>query len=186
MSRLKLILLVLIVAILSIVFVQNREPLALKILCPEQAQSCLYQTPDLPLAIWMALFIVGGVVTSLLSQLFNRYIYGGAGKRKANYDDFEEDTNKWSMRNDRGDRDSSSERIKDSTIQDKYSPGSYETPQKPEKVERSGSTYSYKYRDATEEPNGKSSTRENNSQKNSTDSKIDSSINLDKDDEDWI
>ena len=175
MSRLKLILLVLIIAMLGILFVQNREPLALKLLCPDQAASCLYQTPTLPLAIWMALFIAAGVVTSLLSQLFNRYVYAGSSKR-VEYDDFEEDRNnrnKWSMGKESSNEYSvSTDRIKNSTTKEKYTPGNYETAQKPEKIERSGSNYSYKYRDAKGESNGKSSKNSNNSQKNSEESEI--------------
>ena len=186
MSRLKLIVLVLIIAMLGIVFVQNREPLALKLLCPDQAASCLYQTPALPLAIWMALFIVAGVLTSLLSQLFNRYVYSSR-KKKNSYDDFEEDMNKWSMKNDRSDQYSAStERINDSTVKDKYTAGNYETAQKPEKVERSGSNYSYKYRNAKGESNGNPAKKDNNYQKNSVESEVDSGIDLNKDDEDWI
>lgn len=182
MSRLKLILLVIIVAILGIVFVQNREPMVLKLLCPDQAESCLYQTPSLPLAIWMTLFILGGVLTSFLSQVFNRYRYAGVGRQRSNSDDFEEDRNKWSMKNSKSDKYSASSE----TIQDKYSSSSYEIPQKPESVERSGSTYSYKYRDAKGESENKVSIKDNNSNKTSLESEIDSDIDRDKDDEDWI
>lgn len=186
MSRLKLILLVIIIAILGIVFVQNREPMALKLLCPDSAEFCLYQTPDLPLAIWMALFIVGGVITSLLTQVFNRYRYGSA-RTRPNSVDFAEDRNKWSTKASKQDRYSNSpETIEDSKIQDKYRSGNYEAPQKPESVERSGSTYSYKYRDAKNESDNPQLKRENNGNRTSLESEINSKVNLDKDDEDWI
>ena len=183
MSRLKLIFLVFIVAILAVVFVQNREPLALKLLCSEN-RSCLYQTRDLPLAIWMALFILGGILTSLLSHVFNRYRYAGYGRPRSNTNDFESDR-QFSMRNGSSDRYPISNKTQDSNIQDRYTSSSYEIPQKPESVERSGTTYSYKYRDAKDESSNGFS-KDNNVRKNSIDSQIDSNIDRDKDDEDWI
>ena len=184
MSRLKLIFLVFIVAILAVIFVQNREPLALKLLCSE-SESCLYQTPNLPLAIWMALFILGGILTSLLSHVFNRYRYASYGRPRANTKDFESDR-QWSTTNGRSDRYSaSSDKIQDSNVRDRYTSSSYEIPQKPESVERSGTTYSYKYRDAREESSN-GFPKDNNVRKNSIDSQIDSNIDRDKDDEDWI
>ena len=181
MSRLKLIFLVFIIAILSIVFVQNREPLALKLLCPDRAESCLYQTRDLPLAIWMSLFILGGILTSLLSHVFNRYRYAGSGRYRLNDGDLESDR-QWSTKNGGSDRYSkSTNEIQDSDVRDRYTSDGYEMPQKPESVERSGTTYSYKYRDARENSNGLP--KDN---KTSIDSEIDSNIDRDKDDEDWI
>ena len=181
MSRLKLIFLVFIIAILGIVFVQNREPLALKLLCADRAESCLYQTRDLPLAIWMSLFILGGILTSLLSHVFNRYRYASYGRPRSNNGDFESD-NQWSARNDGSDRYSrSSNEVRDSDVRDRYTSSSYEIPQKPESVERSGTTYSYKYRDAKEDSNGLP--KDN---KTAIDSEIDSNIDRNKEDEDWI
>ena len=190
MSRLKLVLLVLIIAALGIVFVQNRDPLVLKLLCPDNTQSCLYQTPNLSLAIWMALFMLGGLVTSLLGQALNRYRYAGAGRSRPNSDDFVEDRNKWSAKDTRSDRYPYDERVQDTT-RDQYSSGSYEVPQKPESVERSGSTYSYKYRDADEGNSSRKSVnnlpkKDDKNQKTSIDSEIDSKFDRDKDDEDWI
>ena len=171
---------------MGIVFVQNREPMALKLLCPNRAESCLYQTPNLPLAVWMALFVLGGVITSLLTQAFNRYRYGGAARRKVNSDDFDDDNNRWSTRNGKSDRYSDSSKIVEDSEQDKYRSGNYEAPQKPESVERSGSTYSYKYRDVKGESENTKSKKESNGNRTSFESEIDSQINLDKDDEDWI
>ena len=183
MSRLKLIFLVFIVAILAVVFIQNREPIALKILCSE-SKSCLYQTQNLPLAVWMALFIIGGIFTSLLSHVFNRYRYAGYGRPVSNANDFESDR-QWSAGNGSSDRYSTSQEIQDSKVRDKYTSSSYEIPQKPESVERSGTTYSYKYRDARDE-SANDFSKNNNVRKNSIDSQIDSNIDRDKDDEDWI
>ena len=168
MSRLKLFLLILIVAALGIVFFQNREPIALKMLCPDNTQSaCVYQTPSLPLAIWIGLFTLGGAIAGLLGQTLNRYRYGGIAKVKYAANG------------------SADERPKDFTttkIQDRnttvYSAADYEKPQEPESVERSGSTYSYKYKDKKGENN------HNNSPKISRDSDID--LNKDDDDEEWI
>lgn len=186
MSRLKLILLALIVIVLGIVFVQNREPLALKLLCPQVNQTCLYQTQELPLAIWMTLFAVGGIVTSLLSQVLNRYAYGSKGRKRSNYSDFEEDKDKWSGRDSQSDRYSgSSSKVDDFSSQDKYTAGSYEAPQKPETVERSGSTYSYKYRDVSDRHDEAVSNSVNKNEKSQNIAQ-DSNIDLNKDDEDWI
>ncbi len=177
MSRLKLILLVSIVAALGIVFFQNREPLALKILCPDRTQACVYQTPPLPLAVWIGLFTLAGTITSLLWQILDRYRYSGSVKRKYTTDNFEASRQDWSRQDEpEAERDkysNSSEKIQDTTI---YSPTSYEKPQEPQSVERSGSTYSYTYKDKQDD---------NSNQKPS----IESDINLDKDDdddEDWI
>ena len=149
-------------------------------LCADQTKFCLYQTPDLPLAVWMALFILGGVLTSLLTHLFNRYRYAGYGKKRPAVDYFPEDDDKWSMRNGKSDR------VQDSNSKDKYSSSSYEVPQKPESIERAGSTYSYKYRDAKGESSNGLPKKDSNSRKNSIDSDIDSNLDRDKDDEDWI
>ncbi len=188
MSRLKLILLALIVIVLGIVFVQNREPLALKLLCPEVNQACLYQTQKLPLAIWMTLFAFAGIVTSFLSQILNRYAYGSKGRKPSNYTDFEEDRDRdrWSVRNDKSDRYSdSSSKTEGSNSQDKYTTGSYEAPQRPKRVERSGSTYSYKYRDASDNHDEAVSNSVNKNEKSQNIAR-DSNIDLNKDDEDWI
>lgn len=184
MNRLKLFVLVLIVALLAIIFIQNREPLGLKLLCPDVNQSCLYQTRQLPLALWMGLFILNGVIISFLGQVLNRYRYSGV--REGRRVKLETNSN-----TERFTRNSTTEDYPDSTIQDRYSASSYEVPQEPKTVERSGSTYSYKYREASDRPvdsNSTNNTTKNNYNSPSTSIESDSSINLDKDDddEDWV
>ena len=71
LNRLKILLLLFILLFLSVLFWQNRELLSLKLLCPDINQSCLYQTPELPLAIWMLIFTLAGLFTSLIGQLLN-------------------------------------------------------------------------------------------------------------------
>jgi hypothetical protein len=71
MNRFKLLLLVLILAVLSVLFVQNQELLSLKFFCADVSQYCVYQTPQLPLAAWIGLFILAGLFTSLVGQFFS-------------------------------------------------------------------------------------------------------------------
>ncbi|MEO0849750.1 MAG: hypothetical protein AAFY50_25610, partial [Cyanobacteria bacterium J06648_1] len=73
MSRLKILLLALIIAALGIIFVQNRDPIALKLLCADSSQACLYQTPTLPLSVWIALATVTGAITNLFVQSLTLY-----------------------------------------------------------------------------------------------------------------
>jgi len=168
MSRLKLFLLILIIAALGIVFVQNREPIALKVLCPDSTQACVYQTPSLPLAVWIGLFTLGGTIASLLGQTLNRYRYGGTTKQKYSTEDGTDNSQSWSKKSDVT---TSKIRDRDTSI---YSPG-YEKPQEPQSVEKSGSTYSYKYKD------------KKGSNNSSPKISRESEINLNKDeDEDWI
>ncbi|MBE9168478.1 hypothetical protein IQ238_13475 [Pleurocapsales cyanobacterium LEGE 06147] len=82
MNRFKLLLVLLILVVLSLLFVQNQEPLSLRLFCAEVNQSCLYQTPQLPLALWLFSFTLAGVLTSLIWQLFNRFGYPAAKKRE--------------------------------------------------------------------------------------------------------
>ena len=82
-NRLKIFLTLLLLLFLSILFWQNQELLALQLLCPEVNQSCLYQTPPLPLSLWMFVFMVIGVLTSLIWQLLN-YI-GNSEARKSKF-----------------------------------------------------------------------------------------------------
>lgn len=179
MSRLKLLLLVLIIAVLGIVFVQNREPLALKMLCPDRTQSCIYQTPALPLAVWIALFTIGGMITSLLLQLLDRYRYSGSAKRKYATEDLQSDRPYGYENDDQGDRQdrysTAANNIKEDTTT--YTTNSYEKPQEPQSVEVSGSTYSYKYRDKKDD---------DSTQKTSLESNIDLDKDDKDDDEEWI
>lgn len=181
MSRLKLVLLVAIVILLAIVFIQNREPIALKLLCPDSTQTCLYLTPSLPLAVWMGVFALGGFISSLLGQVLSRYQYANPRKYQSSSNDFEGEKTSNRVAKSKIDPDNSA-------IADKYRSSSYEVPQKPESVERSGSTYSYKYRDARDEPQDTTPSYKSNNQStnSSTNTSMDSEIDLSKDDEDWI
>ena len=174
MNRFKLFLLILIIAALGIVFVQNREPVALKFLCPDETLSCLYRTPALPLAVWIGFFTLNGAIISLIGQALNRYGYSTSGRKKPIRDEelYPSDRN-WS-------REPSTE-IEDPIIREKFSDvKSYEVKQEPQNVERSGSTYSYKYREAGDRP----LESQNNSRQTPTESKRNSQI--EEDDEDWI
>lgn len=176
MNRLKLFLLILIIAALGIVFVQNREPVALRFLCPDETLSCLYQTPALPLAVWIGLFALNGAIISLIGQAVNRYGYSnsGSGRKKPIRDEelYPSDRN-WKRE--------PSTQIEDPIIQEKFSDvKSYEVKQEPQNVERSGSTYSYKYRESGDRP----LERQNNSRQTSSESK--NSSQIEGDDEDWI
>ncbi|MEO0847590.1 MAG: hypothetical protein AAFY50_14350, partial [Cyanobacteria bacterium J06648_1] len=69
------------------------------------------------------------------------------------------------------------------SIQDKMPESrSYETRQEPQNVERSGSTYSYKYREAGDRLKVERDSTKNNLDK----SEIDSNAISESDDEDWI
>ncbi len=187
MSRLKLFLLVLIIALLGIIFVQNQEPIALKLLCPDDVQSCLYKTPQLPLAIWIGLFVLAGMTTNLFWQLLNSFSQPSSGQQKYQPDNLEPNSRNWVETETEEDNYFSSQTdIQDNATKEKlYSSTSYEVPQKPETVERSGSTYSYKYRAASDEEQNSKLNSNNEVQKTS----IESELNLDKeddDDENWI
>ena len=174
MNRFKLFLLILIIAALGIVFVQNREPVALKFLCPDETLSCLYQTPALPLAVWIGLFTLNGAIISLIGQAVNRYGYSNSGRKKPIVDEelYPSDRN-WKRE--------SSTQIEDPIIRDKFSDvKSYEVKQEPQNVERSGSTYSYKYRESGDRPQD----LQNNSRKTPSEPKNNSQI--EENDEDWI
>ena len=174
MSRLKLFLLVLILAALSIVFIQNQELISLKLLCADRTQSCFYRTPRLPLAVWIALFVLAGMLINLLGQVLNRYSYSGSSKRKYANDLYPDD--RWTQNREY----STATEINDSK-RNSYDSTSYEVRQEPENVEQSGSTYSYKYREASDRPNESKDTK-----KTTFEAEIDSKLNKDKDDEDWI
>lgn len=73
MNRFKLVCLLIILSIVAILLGQNREPLSLKLFCPDvTSQSCLYRTPALPLAAWIGLFAIAGIISSLLWQFLNQ------------------------------------------------------------------------------------------------------------------
>lgn len=185
MSRLKLFLFLLIIALLGIVYFQNQEPIVLKLLCPDDVQSCLYKTPKLPLAAWIGLFILAGIITSLIWQVLGSYSYSSSGQQKYSQENsVRSHRNLVNVEND--DVDSSSfaqTNIQDGAAEDQiYDSTNYEVPQKPQNVERSGSNYSYKYRTTSDRllENSKTETKKTS---------IESELNLDtqkSDDEDWI
>ena len=172
MSRLKLFISILIVAIMSIVFIQNRELIALRLLCADNS-SCVYRTPQLPLAIWIGLFILIGALLNLLGQAFNRYSYSGSDRPKPTLDNELYSNRNWKA---------SSAKTKDSINLDKFPDSTnYEVRQEPQNVEHSGSTYSYKYREASDRP--KEGFNQNNRDRSI---ELDSNSEADRDDEDWI
>ena len=72
LNRSKLVVFAIILAVLTILFFQNREPLSLKFLCSDTtSEYCLLQTPSISLAVWMAIFMVAGIFSSLILQLLN-------------------------------------------------------------------------------------------------------------------
>ena len=187
MSRLKILILVLIIGALAAVFIQNKELVALKLLCNDkESQYCLLQTAKLPLAIWISLFLAGGIFTNLISQIFSRYTYVGVGKKRYSEDQkYNEVKNKnWVDRNSESDRYAarSTTQIKNNATKEKKSKiNSYESSQKPPEVERSGSNYSYKYRPADKEKNSQSKAKES-----PIDLDKDANITSESEDEDWI
>jgi hypothetical protein len=73
MNRLKLVLVLIVLIVVGILLGQNRELLSLKFFCPEiSSDSCLYRTPALPLAAWMAIFAIAGIISSLIWQFLNQ------------------------------------------------------------------------------------------------------------------
>ena len=73
MNRFKLVCLLIILSLVAVLLGQNRELLSLKLFCPDiTSQSCLYETPALPLAAWIGLFAIAGIVSSLLWQFLNQ------------------------------------------------------------------------------------------------------------------
>lgn len=184
MNRLKLFLFLLIIALLGIIYFQNQEPIVLKLLCPSDVQSCLYKTPQLPLAIWIGLFILAGIITSLVWQGLNSYSYSISGRQKYNPEKSEPSPrNSMIFENDDDNSSFSQSNIQDGAAEEQiYNSTIYEVPQEPQNVKRSGSNYSYKYRTAKESSPESSKTE---IQKGS----IESEVNLDSqkaDDEDWI
>lgn len=73
MNRFKLVCLLIILSLVAVLLGQNRELLSLKLFCPDvTSQSCLYRTPALPLAAWIGLFAIAGIISSLLWQFLNQ------------------------------------------------------------------------------------------------------------------
>jgi hypothetical protein len=211
MNRLKLLFLLLIIAALIIVFVQNQEPITLKLLCPDinASQTCLYQTRQFPLAVWIGLFTLAGILTNLLGQVFSRYGYASSAKQKSTPasssrytdNDLYPDRQNWIDEDrERSKYSTHSTPIQNSPVVDKFDKStSYEKPQEPQNVERSGSTYSYTYRTADERlsrnvgfassPNldkEPPSDVKDSTPKTSNESLRESNIDTQEDDEDWI
>jgi hypothetical protein len=193
MSRIKVLLLILVIAALSIVFIQNREPITLKLLCADAAnatQSCLYQTPPLPLAVWIAIATLTGAIANLLIQSLNRYGYKDSYK-----DNYKNTSRKPSIldddlypsshpgeknQNGRQSRYPQTKEIKDTPVNQLSDVKSYEAKQEPKNVERSGSTYSYKYREAGDRLKSEAES----SKRNSVEPEV--NANQESNDEDWI
>lgn len=178
MSRIKILLLVLIIAVLSVVFVQNREPIALQLLCGDRSQTCLYRTPPLPLAAWMALATLTGAIANLLVQSLNRYGYKNSNRKRPVLD------KDLYSKSDKGWKTDSRDKYTKADIADSLpndSSTSFEARQEPQNVEHSGSTYSYKYREA-----GDRNRQVDNPKNGSIESEIRQNSNQDSDEEDWI
>jgi hypothetical protein len=179
MSRIKILLLILIAAALSIVFIQNREPIVLKLLCADSSQTCLYQTTALPLAVWIALATLTGAIANLLVQSLNRYGYSDSRRKKPILEDDLYPNNipnsTTSLNNNgRQNKYPEADSLRDSFPEQISDTKSYEVKQEPQNVQRSGSTYSYKYRESGDRP------------KSSTEPEVDSNNNHESNDEDWI
>lgn len=187
MSRIKILLLVvliLIIAALGIIFIQNQQLITLKLLCPADSQPCLYQTPPFPLATWIALATLAGMISNLVIQTLNRYGYNNSRRQKTtiNNSDLYPENRSSKSQNDRQSSYQKNIELQDS-VQDAM-PGvnSYETRQEPENIRRSGSNYSYKYRNTSD----RSQQDRDSNQKHSSESDVDANSSSDSDDEDWI
>jgi hypothetical protein len=171
MSRIKILLLILIAAALSIVFIQNRELIVLKLLCADSSKTCLYQTPPLPLAIWIAIATLTGAIANLLVQSLNRYGYIDSERKKPILENDLYTNSPTGLNNNvRPSKYPEVDSLRKSFSEQIPETKSYEVKQEPQNVQRSGSTYSYKYRESSDRP------------KNSTEPEVDSNTN----DEDWI
>ena len=191
MSRIKIILLILIIAVLGIVFVQNREPITLKFLCGYEAEASFCpQSIPLPLAVWIGLFTLMGAIANLLVQTLSNYGYKNSGKQKLPLDDdlYPSNRKRQGKTSRKYQSSTSTIDLQDSLVRDKFpDENSYEIKQEPQNVERSGSTYSYKYREAGERPrNYQEPTKKTSTQSEINSSEINSNLTPDQDDEDWI
>lgn len=216
MNRFKLIFLLIIFGLVGVLLQQNRELLSLKLFCPDvTSQSCLYTTPSLPLAVWLGLFTIAGILSSLLWQFCNRLASASPTPKtrdrpvknqtqpKPRIEDIRPQTavnpNKtttldWeeSQSEDwEGDRGAQTKQGRE-----RFEPEStvYSVRDRPQDLPRRDSTYSYKFREAKP----KQSTSQKTTSKNQTEEVYDVNyrtvkpasdrpINLDKDDdEEWI
>ncbi|MEL6441149.1 MAG: hypothetical protein AAFQ80_18075 [Cyanobacteria bacterium J06621_8] len=181
MSRIKIIILILLIAVLSIVFIQNRDTeVALKFLCGDVNSTFCPQSIPLPLTVWIVLFTLLGAIASGLIRFLDRYRHNGSERKSVNFDD-ELYSSNW--RSDRLNKDSGSSqaRLKKPKQDRAFQNNSYETEQEPQSVERSGSTYSYKYREA-----GAEKSKQQDIQDETQPSSQTNSERTQDDDEDWI
>ena len=87
MNRLKLILILIVLGLMSILLVQNRQPFSLKFLCPDVADpNCFYQTPALPLGIWLLVFAIAGIISSLIWQFLIQTVSNSSGSKSSKND----------------------------------------------------------------------------------------------------
>jgi hypothetical protein len=176
--RFKLLLLLIIAGVLGILFVQNQELIALKFFCGDLNQACLYRSTNLPLAAWLGIFIFAGVITSLIWQFFNSLVTNTQSERissqryttarenptgindRSNYrknpTDWEQQgQDDWNIEEappepQIQDRNFTRDNFEQDRSRTEYSQPktNYEVQQQPTSVKHSGSTYSYKYREA--------------------------------------
>ncbi|GAB4237225.1 MAG: hypothetical protein Kow0049_22860 [Stanieria sp.] len=176
--RFKLLLLLIIAGVLGILFFQNQELIALKFFCGDLNQACLYRSTNLPLAAWLGIFIFAGVITSLIWQFFNSLVTNTQSERissqryttarenptgindRSNYrnnpPDWEQQgQDDWNLEEappepQIQDRNFTRDNFEQDRSRTEYSQPktNYEVQQQPTSVKHSGSTYSYKYREA--------------------------------------
>ena len=73
MKRFKLLVVAIVLILAGILLGQNRQNISLKLFCPDASSpSCFYLSPELPLAVWIAIFAIAGIASSLLWQSLNR------------------------------------------------------------------------------------------------------------------
>ncbi|MEN9568542.1 MAG: hypothetical protein RLZZ69_3738 [Cyanobacteriota bacterium] len=185
MSRIKILLLILIIAALSIVFIQNREPIALKLFCADSSQNCFYRTPPLPLAVWIALATLTGAIANLLVQSLNLYGYSDDRRKRAiaENDLYPNSNTAWNH-NDRQSKYSEAESSRDYFPEQISEAKSFEVKQEPQNVEKSGSTYSYKYRESGDRPKSVQDSTTKKSVEPPAD--FNRNTNHESNDEDWI
>ncbi|MGF1540362.1 MAG: hypothetical protein ACFCU5_07915 [Pleurocapsa sp.] len=206
-NRFKILLALVILTLLGVLFFQNQQSLSLKFLCSDINTSCLYQTPKLPLAIWMGIFIFGGVLTNLIWQILHRFSYSTSKTKRYSsdvlYDNEAEKSNQTTRDGDRSttmsrstptkvsapltsDWDKSDyqedwqdrESTKPPTDNSNSTTSEYEIRREPENVTLSGTTYSYKFKEADGKKLSKPDTPNLKKESNSTEPE--------EDDDDWV
>lgn len=175
-NQFKLLLVIIPLGILGVLFFQNQELISLKILCGNIAsEHCFYQTSDQPLAVWMAIFLIIGLISSLIWQLLqtigltnlNSKIIDRSPPQEKNYrkkvsvpspktnrqDNHKRSSNSTSdwedsrQSDDWGSEDKSIPKADSKIEQDKKPKNSsFETEQKIQNKSQSGSTYSYQFK----------------------------------------